>query len=594
MKTFISPELRALTGPFTRIARAMADNFNVEVIPSGKECKTDGKRIYVPFTADYLPADKRQALNGLLDHEVAHVAEEGTHKHADRKTCLDIMKDAALCRAQKMLFNVFEDIRIETKYSAKYPGVAQNLNAANKNCFRRYVDEGVEGMSGWLVIGVAVIAKARGFDCSWLPKEYEPYVELLQDEIDDCKKMVWSEDALDLANRAFEKLKEFDEPPPPEDGSADGEGEGGDGDDCDAEDAEDGEETDGELAEAKERKGKGRKFLLLKKDAERADLLDKLKEDMEADVDRDMKMHRRYVPHPEMAKLDRCFKEDKGSLLVYEAAKKDVLSQIGALRSRQMMLLQTMLKARIQGGMDEGELDDAEMHRVRNGDMSVFADLVLAQKLGTAIELLIDISGSMRSNAYEGCPAYYALRTAVALAESWESLRIPYEAMGFTNLTNSHTYHKFTERTSFYGRGTHDGYVMRAPFSYPIYKGWNERLQNCRERFSKIEGHDDNADGEAVMFAALRLAARREKRKILIVISDGMPAACGVDDGMNNGYLKEVVKKVEASGIEVVGIGAGTDAPKHFYTNSIVINDMSTMATTVFKAIDKRIRRKVA
>ncbi len=591
MKPFISPELRALTGPFTRIARAMADNFNVEVIASGKDCKTDGKRIFIPFTADYLPAEKRQALNGLLDHEVAHVAEEGVHKEAGRKTCLEIMNDAALCRAEKLMFNVFEDIRIENKWSEKYPGVSQNLSSANKNCASRYVEQGVEGMNPWTIVGVAVIAKARGIDYSWLPKEYEPYLELLQDEIDDCKKMVWSEDALALSERAYEKLKEFAEPPP-DDGDGDefieGEGEG------------DGEDGDGDPDDPRERKrGKGkakgkRKPGLFDHDADRTDLIDLLKAAMRDEVDRDIRRHGRYVPHPEMAKLDRCYKEEKGLLSVYEAAKKDVLSQIGALRSRQMMLLQTAMKARIQGGMDDGELDESEMHRVRHGDMSVFADLVLAQKLNTAIELLIDCSGSMSSNTHERCPAYYALRTAVALSESWESLRIQNEVIGFTNASSSRLYSSFCDKKSFSGSGTCDGYVMRAPFLFPIFKGWNEKLQNCKERFARIQGADDNADGEAVMFAALRLAARRERRKILIVISDGMPAACGVDTEMNNGYLVEAVKKIEGAGIEVVGIGAGTDAPKHFYTNSIVIRDLSTMATTVFKAIDNRLRRRVA
>ncbi len=578
MKPFISPELRALTGPFTRIARAMADNFNVEVIASGKDCKTDGKRIFIPFTADYLPADKRQALNGLLDHEVAHVAEEGSHKEAGRRTCLEIINDAALCRAEKLLFNVFEDIRIENKWSDKYPGVAQNLSSMNKNCAKKYVEKGVAGLSSWIIVGVAVIAKARGFDYSWLPKEYEPCLELLQEEVDDCKKMKWSEDALELAERAYEKLKEFGELPEDKDGGGEFTEAESDEDDLDG-------ELDGERSD--------KKIKVFDRDCDTSDLISIIRDEMREIVDHDIKKHGRYVPHPDMVKLDRCYKEDKGLLSVYEGAKKDVLSQIGPLRSRQMMLLQTMLKARIQGGMDDGELDESEMHRVRHGDMSVFADLVLAQRLNTAIELLIDCSGSMSSNTHEGCPAYYALRTAVALSESWESLRIPNEVIGFTNSSESSVYQRFCEKHRYDYDGTsHDGYVVRAPFLFPIFKGWNEKLQSCKERFAKIQGCSDNADGEAVMFAALRLAARRERRKILIVISDGMPAAAGVDFGMNNEYLREVVKKIEKSGIEVVGIGAGTDAPKHFYTNSIVINNLGTMATTVFKAIDNRLRRR--
>ena len=72
----VAPELAALNGPFTKIARAMSRHWNVRIVPSGARCDTDGATIRIPYTADYLPAEKRQALHGMLDHEVAHVAEE--------------------------------------------------------------------------------------------------------------------------------------------------------------------------------------------------------------------------------------------------------------------------------------------------------------------------------------------------------------------------------------------------------------------------------------------------------------------------------------------------------------------------------------
>ena len=95
-----------------------------------------------------------------------------------------------------------------------------------------------------------------------------------------------------------------------------------------------------------------------------------------------------------------------------------------------------------------------------------------------------------------------------------------------------------------------------------------------------------NHDGEAVKWAANRLSMRKEERKILIVFSDGQPAAAS-DTGILRGDLKRAVKKVLKSGIEVIGIGIQTNSVKDFYPDHLVVDDLESLPT---KAMNKMVR----
>jgi cobalamin biosynthesis protein CobT len=73
------------------------------------------------------------------------------------------------------------------------------------------------------------------------------------------------------------------------------------------------------------------------------------------------------------------------------------------------------------------------------------------------------------------------------------------------------------------------------------------------------------------------LMKRPEKRKVLMVLSDGLPE----DERMNKGQMKaDLIDRVlglEARGVEVFGVGIQTDAVKKFYRWHTVVNDTSDL-----------------
>jgi cobaltochelatase CobT len=83
-----------------------------------------------------------------------------------------------------------------------------------------------------------------------------------------------------------------------------------------------------------------------------------------------------------------------------------------------------------------------------------------------------------------------------------------------------------------------------------------------------------------VLIGAQRLGQRRETRKILIVLSDGRPAAHGGAGGFD-AHLKSVVKSIQGSGTDVIGIGIQDQSVKAFYPKHVIINRVSELPSVV-------------
>ena len=99
----------------------------------------------------------------------------------------------------------------------------------------------------------------------------------------------------------------------------------------------------------------------------------------------------------------------------------------------------------------------------------------------------------------------------------------------------------------------------------------------------------ENIDGEALIWATNRIQRRQEKRKIVIVISDGAP----VDDStlsVNPGNyleknLKESIVKIEnKSDIDLVAIGIGHDVSR-YYTKAITIMDVDQLGEVLLSEL---------
>jgi hypothetical protein len=243
--------------------------------------------------------------------------------------------------------------------------------------------------------------------------------------------------------------------------------------------------------------------------------------------------------------------------------------------------IQRMMAARSQSvkvpGFRTGRLHTAGLHRLAAGDDRVFRRLHVNESKDVAVELLIDNSGSM-----QGIKMDTAMEAGYALSSTLERVGIQHEVIGFTTIWQPWLPESMETRQAAADSGI--PYSRYEPIYMPVYKGFDERLTSEVKRRFAAAPHQDfmgsNVDGESIEMAAWRLMRRKETRKVLIVLSDGNPI-CDGDIKALRLHLKETVQAVEKRGIETIGIGILTDAPRHYYPKFALLNNAADLPKCV-------------
>ncbi|WP_164657920.1 cobaltochelatase subunit CobT [Tropicibacter sp. Alg240-R139] len=194
----------------------------------------------------------------------------------------------------------------------------------------------------------------------------------------------------------------------------------------------------------------------------------------------------------------------------------------------------------------------------------------------TVVTLLLDNSGSMR-----GRPISIAAICADVLARTLERCNVKVEILGFT--TRAWKGGQAREAWLNDGRPQQPGRLN--DLRHIIYKNADAPWRRARPNLGLMmkEGLlKENIDGEALEWAHRRMMARREQRKILMVISDGAP----VDDSTLSvnpanyleKHLRDVIAMVEKRKmVELLAIGIGHDVTR-YYDRAVTITDVEQLA----------------
>jgi cobalamin biosynthesis protein CobT len=244
--------------------------------------------------------------------------------------------------------------------------------------------------------------------------------------------------------------------------------------------------------------------------------------------------------------------------------------------------LQRIITARSQsimvGGYRRGRINPSSLHRLESGDDRVFRRKFTNDTKDVAVQLVCDNSGSM-----SGPKMKLAMESAWAFSAVLDRLNIANEVIGFTTGDLPEDFGSDPRPQMAEQLGIDSYYDIRIdPIYMPVYKDFGERFGlEQKRRISAAQDMNtvelgNNIDGTSVLYAANRLLARREKRKLMIVFSDGQPAGSS-EMGILRTHLRWVVGEIEKAGIEAIGVGIKSEAVKEFYPKHFVVNDLAEL-----------------
>jgi cobaltochelatase CobT len=251
---------------------------------------------------------------------------------------------------------------------------------------------------------------------------------------------------------------------------------------------------------------------------------------------------------------------------------------VGRLANRLQRKLMAQQSRAWDFDLEEGILDTARLTRVVIDPLHAlsFKQERDATFRDTIVTLLLDNSGSMR-----GRPIMVAACCADILARTLERCGVKVEILGFT--TKAWKGGQAREAWLAAGKPPNPGRLN--DLRHIVYKSADAPWRRAKRSLALMmrEGLlKENIDGEALAWAHRRLQARPERRRILMMISDGAP----VDDStlsVNTGnylelHLRQVIEEIETrSPIELIAIGIGHDVTR-YYRRAVTITDPAELA----------------
>ncbi|RTQ97284.1 cobaltochelatase CobT-related protein [Halomonas nitroreducens] len=235
-------------------------------------------------------------------------------------------------------------------------------------------------------------------------------------------------------------------------------------------------------------------------------------------------------------------------------------------------------------GEEEGRIDGRRLAQLVSSPTErrlFYRDQI---KLGTdcAVSLLIDCSGSMKHHIMP------VTLMAESLIRALEMIGASTELLGFTTgAWNGGRAYQAWMRS---GRPRGPGRLNEV--CHMVFKDAERSWRRARTDIAALLKPDlfrEGIDGEAVDWACERLLARPESRRLLIVISDGCPADSATnlanDAFYLDNHLKEVVARRTREGqVEVLGLGVGLDLSP-FYRRCLATDMTQALDTHLFDEI---------
>lgn len=208
----------------------------------------------------------------------------------------------------------------------------------------------------------------------------------------------------------------------------------------------------------------------------------------------------------------------------------ELKGQANVLKRKVEKIFHNMQKP-ILRGRRTGQLDAAMAYKLAMNQMDCFMKKGGVSEFDGCAYFLADNSGSMRGNRQENC-----CKALAKIEHAFQDV-MPLKIVAFN---------------------ADDCYSVR----HQVLKNWSEKVNsNGSYNFlTHCYANGGNKDGYSIRVATEELLHRPERKKILIVLSDGLPSAYEKNDGEKD--VNDAVRKARKAGISVISIFFGDDSER--------------------------------
>ncbi|MDF5628548.1 VWA domain-containing protein [Vibrio parahaemolyticus] len=532
------------------VAAAYGEKFGVKVLIQGQDAFTDGERIVIP-TANPDDPHYQQIAWGYLAHEAAHI----------RHTNFDMVQKASSKPIRKALLNIIEDVRIENELAKDYPGTRRSISKVieymvdtQQMCVPEQL-EPASNLQAWLLFRLR---------CHFLgQKALTPLYQTVDERVRQLfpaaamsrlsamltavPSLASTGEVLKLVDAIVAMLEEESRPPQDESDAESGNDIGQDASN-DSNNSSDSQtpETDssatGDFAETG--------------DSDNSDQADNLRQALEASaaqfkpdtfaqvaevLSEQAEGHQGVTP-PSLPQAEQAMLGDE-AILTLSA------SESAQIRARLRGMVQSSQDNRNHAKRHGLRVATHRLAASQAGESRLFIQRQPRIAPNAAVHLLVDISGSMGKPIGEGNRKYFHVANEAALALAMALEGIP-------------------------------GVVPAVSYFPGIHQEVSIALlpkQSVRHRAACFDQKPRGCTpmAQAMWFAANSLLAQKQKRKLMIVLTDGDP-----DDWA---ATHDIVDRCRRSGFELLGIGIQTRSVEKFFPQSIVINDVKDLKSELFE-----------
>jgi cobaltochelatase CobT len=288
------------------------------------------------------------------------------------------------------------------------------------------------------------------------------------------------------------------------------------------------------------------------------------------------------VPQQIMRQVQIALEKRRGS-------NKRTLARLVAQLQRRLMATQTRSWT---FDLEEGLIDASRLDRVivNPGFADAYKQEEESPFRDTCVTILIDNSGSMRGKTIE-----LACVAADLICAALDNCSVATEVLGFT--TVGWKGGQSTQDWISAGRPADPGRLN--DLLHIVYKSADEPYRRAKLNLCAMLSPDllkENIDGEALAWAVRRLTLRAEQRRILLVISDGAPVdqatlEANDDKEILDRHLREVIAEIERGGqVELAAIGVRHDVDR-YYRAARRVDTIDDLGPALVEALDALLLR---